>query len=208
MHRNSRSYCIEQVWKGKVLDHLEKHLVDAVNSLTCYQLLYSEAVLANLLEVCLYHEHACQTISDDALLELCDWCHRKLIFLNTYYNKVAAHQPGWLSAYPLLLTLCCILSMIKIWSNNKSDLQAHSMLLLVQTGNLGFIECCVCCESASAQELLARDPMEDLQDQKFEVEFKTALCALTIVRCVHSLRHIPDYKYFYARHRFPTEHLH
>ncbi|BDA48751.1 Zinc finger MYND domain-containing protein 10 [Coccomyxa sp. Obi] len=128
-----------EVWKGKVLDHLEEHLVNSVDSLTCYQLLYSEAVLANLLEVCLYHEHACQAMSEDALLELCDWCYRKLTFLNTCSNKVAAQEPG-------------------------------------------VIEYHVCCEPANAQDLLARQPKEDLQEQKLEVEFKTALCALTIVR--------------------------
>lgn len=83
-----------------------------IDSLLCYQLLYSEAVLANLLEVCLYHELACQAMSEDALLELCDWCYRKLTFLNTCYDKVAAHQPGWLSAYPLFL----ILRAVKIWA--------------------------------------------------------------------------------------------
>ena len=46
-------------------------------------------------------------MSEDALLELCDWCYRKLTFLNTCYDKVAAHQSGWLlvCTFALLLRL-------------------------------------------------------------------------------------------------------
>lgn len=31
--------------------------------------------------------------------------------------------------------------------------------------------------------MLARSPVEELQEQRLEVDFKVALCALTIVRC-------------------------
>ena len=86
------------MWKEKVLAHLEEHLALRVDNLTSYQLLYSEAVLANLLEVCLYHEHACQAMSEDALLELCDWCYRKLTFLNTCHDRVAAQHQGLFDA--------------------------------------------------------------------------------------------------------------
>ena len=72
-----------QVWKEVVLPHLATHLSSSVDSVTAYQLLYHEVVVANLLEVCLYHQHACEALPDDALLELCDWCYRKLVHLNT-----------------------------------------------------------------------------------------------------------------------------
>ncbi|EIE27455.1 hypothetical protein COCSUDRAFT_55461 [Coccomyxa subellipsoidea C-169] len=72
-----------EVWKEKVLPHLEEHLAHRVDNLTSNQLLYSEAGMANLLEVCLYHEHACQAMSEDALLELCDW------YLTDHVNTVA-----------------------------------------------------------------------------------------------------------------------
>ncbi len=72
-----------QIWKEKVLPFLTGHLGSAVDSVTAYQLLYHEAVVANLLEVCLFHQHACQSLPDDCLLELCDWCYRKLVHLNT-----------------------------------------------------------------------------------------------------------------------------
>ena len=39
-----------QVWRQRVLPHLEAHLAAAVDSVTSYQLLYHEAALANLLE--------------------------------------------------------------------------------------------------------------------------------------------------------------
>lgn len=40
-----------QVWRERVLPHLEVHLAAAVDSVAAYQLLYHEAALANLLEV-------------------------------------------------------------------------------------------------------------------------------------------------------------
>lgn len=73
---------------------MEEHLANNVGSLTSYQMLYSEAVLANLLEVCLYHEHACQAMKSDSILELCDWCYEMLVFLNDCHGRVAAQQAG------------------------------------------------------------------------------------------------------------------
>lgn len=71
------------MWKEKVLPHLAAHLSSSMDSVMAYQLLYHEAVVANLLEVCLFHRRACEALPDDALLELCDWCCRKLVLLNT-----------------------------------------------------------------------------------------------------------------------------
>ena len=39
------------------------------------------AKLALLVQVVLFHEHACEALSDDAVLELCDWCCRKALAL-------------------------------------------------------------------------------------------------------------------------------
>lgn len=84
----------QQVWKEKVLPHLAAHLSSSVDSVTVYQLLYHEAVVANLLEVCLYHRRACEALPDDALLELCDWCYRKLVLLNTTDFGSQSFTPG------------------------------------------------------------------------------------------------------------------
>lgn len=40
-----------QVWHEKLFPLLKRHLAEAVDSVTAYQLLYHEAALANLLEV-------------------------------------------------------------------------------------------------------------------------------------------------------------
>lgn len=72
-----------QIWKDNMLPLLAGHLAASMDSVTAYQLLYHETVVANLLEICMFHPHACQALPDDALLELCDWCYRKLVHLNT-----------------------------------------------------------------------------------------------------------------------------
>ncbi len=41
-----------QVWRERLLPRLERHLADRLDSVASYQLLYHEAALANLLEVC------------------------------------------------------------------------------------------------------------------------------------------------------------
>eukprot|EP00873_Tetraselmis_striata_P028698 jgi/Tetstr1/448962/TSEL_036187.t1 len=78
-----------EVWKGKVMPYLKKHLANKVDSVTSYLLLYHEATVANLLEVSLYHSHAAEACSEDAMLELVDWCHRKMIYLNNEGHRDA-----------------------------------------------------------------------------------------------------------------------
>lgn len=38
----------------------------------------------------LYHKHACEAVDEDSLLELADWCVRKLAYLNSGAHKAAA----------------------------------------------------------------------------------------------------------------------
>lgn len=47
-----------------------------------------------LLQVVLYHRHACEALSDDALLELADWAVRKLSYLNSGAAAKHANMPG------------------------------------------------------------------------------------------------------------------
>jgi hypothetical protein len=42
------------------------------------------------LQVVLYHRHACEAVDEDSLLELADWCVRKLAYLNSGAHKAAA----------------------------------------------------------------------------------------------------------------------
>ena len=54
-----------------------------VGRLKLYLTCYYEATLCNLLEVTLFHVEACEHINDEALVELIDYCCRKLVYLNT-----------------------------------------------------------------------------------------------------------------------------
>ena len=66
-----------------MLPLLSGHLGRSVDSVLSQPLLAQETLLCNLLEVALYHQHACAALSEDAALELCDYCSRKLVLLNT-----------------------------------------------------------------------------------------------------------------------------
>eukprot|EP00899_Mesostigma_viride_P004491 jgi/Mesvir1/14042/Mv03116-RA.1 len=83
-----------ELWKEQVYPLCSSRLAEKFSSrkedeasssisLNLYLTHYHEAALANLLEVCLFHRHACQGVGDDELLELTDYCHRKLLYLNT-----------------------------------------------------------------------------------------------------------------------------
>jgi hypothetical protein len=80
-----------EVWKEKLLPRLKKHLAKKVDSITTYLLISHEGNLANLLEVTLFHEQAIETIEEDHLIELVDWCNRRLQYLNTDAFKDAVH---------------------------------------------------------------------------------------------------------------------
>jgi hypothetical protein len=69
-----------ELWKANVLPLLRCQDEDAA-SLRLYFVVYHEATLTNLLEVALYHEHVVESLTDDLLLELVDYCMRKLSWL-------------------------------------------------------------------------------------------------------------------------------
>ena len=53
-----------------------------------------------LLQVVLYHQEACEAISDDALLEVCDWCYRQLLFLNKDAAQISNKKGEHIAALP------------------------------------------------------------------------------------------------------------
>ena len=69
---------------------LSKHLTASVDSILWEPVLAHEALLCNLLEVALFHQHVCAALSEDAALELCDFCWRKLAHLSI--SKAPAAQ--------------------------------------------------------------------------------------------------------------------
>jgi hypothetical protein len=57
-----------------------------ISSIRSYLTLYHEATVTNLLEIILYHRTACEN-SQDSLLELIDYCYRKLVNLTQWAEK-------------------------------------------------------------------------------------------------------------------------
>ena len=70
-----------EVWKDKVFPTI-KDKVAELSSIKSYMCLYHEASIVNLMEVILYHRTACES-SEDALVELIDYCYRKFITLTS-----------------------------------------------------------------------------------------------------------------------------
>lgn len=42
----------------------------------------------------LYHRDACEAVAEEALLELCDWCCRKLLYLATDAHAHVKYHGG------------------------------------------------------------------------------------------------------------------
>ena len=66
-------------WKQKVYPIL-KEKIAKLTSIKSYMCLYHEASIVNLMEVMLFHRTACES-SEDALVEVIDYCYRKFIEL-------------------------------------------------------------------------------------------------------------------------------
>lgn len=70
--------------------------VASVSSIKSYMCVYHEASVCNLLEVMLYHKTACES-SEDALVELVDYCYRKFLYLQNNAEKYAKRRDECLS---------------------------------------------------------------------------------------------------------------
>jgi hypothetical protein len=58
--------------------------------------MYHEASICNLMEVMLYHRTACES-SEDALVELIDYCYRKFVNMThrgEYYSNLNTNTPA------------------------------------------------------------------------------------------------------------------
>merc|ERR1711988_1665659 len=72
-----------ETWKAKAMPELKEELEGLKSSVKPYLIMYQEAVLANLLECCLFSESATQAVGETGLVELVDWCTRKVTYLNS-----------------------------------------------------------------------------------------------------------------------------
>jgi hypothetical protein len=75
---------IIEIWKELIYPHLLDHIAGR-NNMRVYFILYHEATLVNLLEILLYHKHVCESCGEK-MIELVDYCARKLARLNGGYD--------------------------------------------------------------------------------------------------------------------------
>ena len=74
-----RELIATELWKANAYPLLKDWLAEN-NSVKGYLLLYNEGVLTNLLEALMYHKEGCEACGD-LVVELVDYCHRKLTHL-------------------------------------------------------------------------------------------------------------------------------
>lgn len=79
-----------EAWKEQIWP-LVKAKVARFSSLRSYIPVYHEATVSNLLEVCLFHRTSCEE-AGDALVDLVDWCVRKLRYLLSTPNSELVRQ--------------------------------------------------------------------------------------------------------------------
>lgn len=79
-----------EVWKEKIWPLVKANLAK-FSSLRSYIPVYHEATVANLLEVCLFHRTSCEE-AGDALVDLVDWCVRKLRYMLSVPNSELVRQ--------------------------------------------------------------------------------------------------------------------
>eukprot|EP00929_Paragymnodinium_shiwhaense_P046737 TRINITY_DN23786_c0_g1_i1.p1 TRINITY_DN23786_c0_g1~~TRINITY_DN23786_c0_g1_i1.p1 ORF type:complete len:614 (+),score=124.73 TRINITY_DN23786_c0_g1_i1:62-1903(+) len=79
-----------EVWKERIWP-LVKAKISNFSSLRTYIPVYHEASLANLLEICLFHRTSCEE-AGDALVDVVDWCVRKLRYLLSRPNSELIKQ--------------------------------------------------------------------------------------------------------------------
>ncbi|KAL4477620.1 hypothetical protein ABPG74_002770 [Tetrahymena malaccensis] len=72
-----------EIWKQKVLPLLKNHILK-INTYRSYIAVYHEAVVCNLLEVIMFHRTAVDS-ADEFLIELIDYCYRKLVHLTKLF---------------------------------------------------------------------------------------------------------------------------
>ena len=81
---------IIEAWKEQIYPLLLDRVAGR-NNMRVYFILYHEATVVNLLEVLLFHRHVCEGFGE-RILEIVDYCAKKLARLNGGYN-FRAHEP-------------------------------------------------------------------------------------------------------------------
>ncbi|KAI8828820.1 hypothetical protein BJ741DRAFT_625233 [Chytriomyces cf. hyalinus JEL632] len=74
-----------EAWKRRVFPKVLG--VAAAHSIKSYMILYHEATLLNLLEILFYNKESVLQVSD-LLVDVVDYCHRKMTYLNTWDETI------------------------------------------------------------------------------------------------------------------------
>ncbi|XP_061923819.1 zinc finger MYND domain-containing protein 10 isoform X2 [Entelurus aequoreus] len=78
---------LTEVWKHRIFPILcQLQDFTPKNTFPLYMVIHYEATIINLLETILFHKESCEA-ADDAILDLVDYCHRKLIPLAANTSK-------------------------------------------------------------------------------------------------------------------------
>jgi len=85
---------ISEAWLDRAFPALQQHIADHLDPILSFALVQHESTVAALLEVVLHHSEVAQALSDDAALELCDWCARKMVYLDVEARKYPKSSSG------------------------------------------------------------------------------------------------------------------
>ncbi len=81
---------ISETWMAKVLPLIHKQVSER-SGMKGYMAMFHQSSVSNLLEVILYHRTACES-SQDALVELIDYCYRKFVDMNNKAPEYAKRR--------------------------------------------------------------------------------------------------------------------
>eukprot|EP00946_MAST-07B_sp_MAST-7B-sp1_P004997 g4997.t1 len=166
-----------EAWRENVYPLLEKDVVKRGSSMRAYFTLYHEATLSNLLESIFYHDYAAEALGD-SVIELIDWCARRLIYLNALPEKHSV-----------------------IWAPEPKDnpkrkkraeaakkARAAAAAAKAEGKDAGPAQKLEIDEEtrmeikAAAAEMNKRTPEEDIRQQYLSVQFRVATAAMTVMR--------------------------
>ncbi|KAI8920985.1 hypothetical protein DFJ77DRAFT_144806 [Powellomyces hirtus] len=81
------------MWKTHVWPKLDRKKINGENMLRVYFMLYHESTVLNLLEIVLYNQTACENLGD-AVVDLIDYCARKIAALGAWDNSDTTSADG------------------------------------------------------------------------------------------------------------------
>jgi zinc finger MYND domain-containing protein 10 len=170
-----------EAWRENVFPLLEKDVVKRGSSMRAYFTLYHEATLSNLLESIFYHDYAAEAVGD-AVIELIDWCARRLIYLNALPEKHSVvwapepkHNPKRKQRVEAAKKAKAAAAAAAKAAGSETKESAPAQKLEIDEETREEIK-------AAAAEMNKRTPEEDLRQQYLSVQFRVATASVTVMR--------------------------